>query len=108
MLFLFTNLVIFDSIIFSNTLEKTERRKIGQKSPSDLGDETLATGTTYAILNESGKVSSFMHLLNNFASTGDEIQLDIFTNLEGISSMPCSELVLMLLIQALPPCSVIS
>ena len=75
MLFLFTNFVIFDSIIFSNTLEKTaERRKIGQKSPSDLGDETLANGTTYAILNESGKVSSFMHLLNNFASTGDKIQ----------------------------------
>ena len=49
-----------------------------------------------------------MHLLNNFASTGDKIQLDIFTNLEGISSMPCAELVLMLLIQALTSCSVIS
>ena len=34
-----------------------------------------------------------MHLLNNFTSTGDKIQLDIFTNLEGISSMPCAELV---------------
>ena len=100
-LFLFTNFVIFVSIIFSNTLEKTERREIGQKSPSDLRDETLATGTTYAILNESGKVSSFMHLLNNFVSTRDKIQLEIFTNLEGISLMPCAELVLMLLIQAL-------
>ena len=74
MLFLFTNFVVFVSMIFSNTLEKTQRREIGRKSPSDLGDETLATGTTYAILNESGKVFSFMHLLNNFASTGDKIQ----------------------------------
>ena len=108
MLFLFTNSVIFVSIIFSNTLEKTERREIGRKSLSDLGVETLAAGTTYAISNESGKVSSFMHLYNNFASTGDKIQLDIFTNLEGISSMPCAELILMLSIQALTSCSVIS
>ena len=46
MLFLFTNFVLFVSIIFSNTLEKTERREIGRKSPSDLGEETLATGTS--------------------------------------------------------------
>ena len=48
-----------------------------------------------------------MQLLRNFASTGDRIQLDIFTNLEGISSIPCAELILMLLIQALTSCSVI-
>ena len=107
-LFLLTNFVIFVSIIFSNTFEKTQRSEIGRKSPSDLGDETLAMGTTFAILNESGKVSSLMHLLNNFASTGDKIQLDIFTNLEGISSIPCAELILMLLIQSLTSCSVIS
>ena len=78
MLFLFTNFVIFVSMIFSSTFEKTQRSEIGRKSPSDLGVETLAIGTTYAILNDSRKVSSFMHLLNNFASIGDKIQLDIF------------------------------
>ena len=68
MLFLFTNFVMFFSIIFSNTFEITQRSEIGRKSPSDFGVETLAIGTTYTILNDSGKVSSLMHLLNNFAS----------------------------------------
>ena len=85
-------------MIFSNTFEKTQRSEIGRKSPNDLGDETLAIGTTYAVLNESEKVSSLMHLLNDFAIAGDKIQLDIFTNLEGISSISCAELILMLLI----------
>ena len=48
-------------MIFSNTFEKTQRSEIGRKSPNDLGDETLAIGTTYAVLNESEKVSSLMH-----------------------------------------------
>ena len=74
MLYLFTNFVIFVSMIFSNTFAKTQRSETGRKLPSDFGDETLAIGTTYAILNESGKVSSFMPLLNNFATTGDKIQ----------------------------------
>ena len=56
-------------MIFSNTFEKTQRSEIGRKLPSDLEYETLAMGTTYAILNEYGKVSSLMHLLNDFAST---------------------------------------
>ena len=68
MLFLFTNFVIFVSIVFSYIFEKTQRSEINRKSPSDMGDETLAMGTTFAILNESGKVSSLMQLLNNFAS----------------------------------------
>ena len=55
-------------MIFSNTFEKTQRSEIGRKSPSDLVVETLAIETTYAILNDSGKVTSLMHLLNNFAS----------------------------------------
>ena len=59
-------------------------------------------------VNESGKVSSFMHLLNNFAFKGNKIQLGIFTNLERISSIPSAELILMLLIQALTSCSVFS
>ena len=54
MSFLFTNFVTFVSMSFSNTFEKTQRNEIGRKSPSDLGDKTLANGTTYAILNESG------------------------------------------------------
>ena len=74
---------------------------------SDLGDESLAIGTTYVVLNKSGKVSSFIHLLNNFANTGYKIQLVIFTNLEGISSITCAELILMLLIQSLTSCSII-
>ena len=60
MLILFINFIIFVLMIFSNTFEKTHRSETGRKSPSDLGDETLAMGTTYAILNESGKVSSFL------------------------------------------------
>ena len=95
---------MFVSITFSNTFEKTQTSEIGRKSPSDLGDKTLAMGTTYAILNESEKVFSLMHLLNNFASTGNKIQIDIFTNLEGISSISCAELILMLLMQSLTSC----
>ena len=108
MLFLFTNFVIFVSMIFSNTFEKAQKSEIGRKSSSDLGDETLAIGTTYAFLNKLGKVSSLMHLLNNFGGRGDKMQLDIFVNIEGISSIPYAELILMLLIQSLTLCSVIS
>ena len=96
------------SLIFSKIFEKTESREIGRKSSSDWEDETFGIGTTYAILNDSGNISSYMQLLNNFASIGVKIQLDIFTNLAGISSISCAELILMLLIPALTSSSVVS
>ena len=104
MLFLFTNCVILVSNNFSNTFENTGSNEIGRKSPNAQGDEILGIGITYAILKHFGKVSIFMHLLYNFVSTGVKTQLDIFTNLEGISSIPCAEFILILLIHALTSC----
>ena len=67
----------------------------------------MAIKTTYAILNEPEEVSSFMHLLSNFAGTGKIVQVDIFMSLEGTSSIACAELILMSLIQSLTLCSLI-
>ena len=46
MLFLLINILILFSKIFSNDLEKTDRREIGLNSLSDLGDVTLGIGIT--------------------------------------------------------------
>ena len=56
MLFLFRNLSILDSRIFSNNLEKTERGDMGLMSYSDLGNKIFGIGIAWAVYKAFGKI----------------------------------------------------
>lgn len=71
--------------IFSNTFDNVGRTEIGRQSEEDLGLRTLGTGVIQAILRESGKTPSLIHVLKKLASQLDTTVLAIFRNLDGVS-----------------------
>ena len=88
MLFLFKNLVILRSKIFSKVFAKTGSTEIGRRSSRDFGLDTFGIGITYASLKGSGKTSCLIHLLNSLVNRGTKMHFESFKNFEGISSDP--------------------
>ena len=87
MSFLFKNLNILRSKIFSNIFVATGSREIERRSSKDFEWDIFGIGVTQVSLKRSGKISRLIHLLNSLVR-GAKMHFESFTNFGGISSDP--------------------